>query len=82
MIEVVSQVENDAFCVQVLEQHWPHVKRMGDIRKVRGDEFGDIDIAVAGKGSQPNSLAGRRQGCKFCHETGGIFLIILWISGL
>jgi hypothetical protein len=20
--------------------------------------------------------------CKFCHETGGIFLIILWISGL
>ena len=77
VIEVVGQVENDAFCVQVLEQHWPHAKRMGDIRKVRGNEFGDIDIAVAGFPCQPNSLAGRRRGCKFCEAA---LLPIEWQS--
>jgi DNA (cytosine-5)-methyltransferase 1 len=61
-IEVVGQVEIDAFCIRVLEQHWPYVKRMGDIREVRGDEFGTIDLVAGGIPCQPFSSAGKRKG--------------------
>lgn len=47
-MECVGQVENDEFCIKVLEKHWPHVKRMTDIRGVKGDEFGPIDLICGG----------------------------------
>jgi DNA (cytosine-5)-methyltransferase 1 len=60
--EVVGQVEIDPFCQAVLTKHWPHVKRYGDIKTVKGDEFGQVDLVCGGPPCQPVSLAGRRKG--------------------
>jgi DNA (cytosine-5)-methyltransferase 1 len=61
-MRVVGQVEIDPFCQTVLARHWPQVRRMADIREVRGDEFGTIDVVVAGFPCQPASVAGQRRG--------------------
>ena len=61
-MEIVGQVEIDSFCQKVLAKHWPHIKRMDDIKKIRGDEFGAIDIIVGGVPCQPASVAGKRRG--------------------
>lgn len=61
-MEIVGQVEIDEFCNRVLAAHWPHVKRMRDIYEVHGDEFGAIDLVVAGFPCQPVSGAGKRRG--------------------
>lgn len=61
-IEIAGQVEINPFCLQVLEQHWPDVKRAADIREVQGDAFGPIDIVAGGIPCQPFSSAGKRRG--------------------
>lgn len=61
-IEIAGQVELDDFCIQVLEQHWPHVKRLRDIKDVQGDEFGRIDLVAGGIPCQPFSSAGKQRG--------------------
>jgi DNA (cytosine-5)-methyltransferase 1 len=60
----VGQVEIDPFCQKVLAKHWPHVKRISDIREVRGDEFGPAELICGGPPCQPASLAGKRRGEK------------------
>ena len=61
-IEVAGMVEWEKFPQQVLRKHWPHVKLIGDIHDVRGDEFGPIDIVWGGPPCQPASTAGKRKG--------------------
>lgn len=63
-MEIVGQVEIDPFCQKVLAKHWPHVKRMADIKDVKGDEFGTVDLICAGVPCQPASVAGKRRGTK------------------
>ena len=59
---VVGQVEIDPYCRKVLEKHWTGVKRLENIFDVRGDEFGPVDLIVAGVPCQPASCAGKRRG--------------------
>lgn len=61
-MECIGQVEIDKFCLAVLKKHWPHIKRMEDIRDVKGTEFGTVDVICAGVPCQPASQAGRRKG--------------------
>jgi DNA (cytosine-5)-methyltransferase 1 len=63
-MECAGQVEIDDYCRKVLEKHWPDVKRIGDIREVKGDEFGAVDVICGGFPCQPHSLAGKRRGAK------------------
>ena len=59
---IVGQVELDEFCNRVLAHHWPYVQRARDLYEVTGDEWGAIDLVVAGFPCQPVSGAGKRRG--------------------
>lgn len=71
-MECVAQVEIDKFCTQVLEQHWPNVKRFTDVREFGRENdpsaslicggFPCTDVSVAGKRA---GLAGERSGLWF-----------------
>jgi len=63
-IKCVGQVEIDDYCNLILEKHWPDVKRIRDIRDVRGDEFGTVGLVCGGVPCQPASQAGKRRGTK------------------
>ena len=63
-MKIAWQVEIDPFCRQVLEKHWPHVPKYGDIRQIRGDELEPVDLIAGGFPCQPVSVAGKRKGQK------------------
>jgi DNA (cytosine-5)-methyltransferase 1 len=42
------QVENDHYCTQVLEKHWPEVQRYGDIRTIDWSEVETPDLIAGG----------------------------------
>lgn len=55
----VGQVEIDKNARAVLAAHWPDVKRMEDIKDVKGDEFGTVDIICGGFPCQDASMVRR-----------------------
>lgn len=59
---VVGMVEWDSFCRTILKKHWPDVLILNNIKDVKGDEFGAIDIIYGGPPCQPASTAGKRGG--------------------
>jgi len=61
-IETVGFCEIDPYCRRVLEKNFSGVPIHGDIRTLRGDEFGPIDIITGGDPCQPHSNAGKRKG--------------------
>ena len=60
-LECAWQVENDPYCLRVLEKHWPDVKRYGDIREVDWDEVEKVEVICGGFPCQPVSQAGKRK---------------------
>lgn len=63
------QVEIDPFCQKVLEKHWPHVPKYGDIRQVTDLE--QVDCIAGGFPCQDVSQAGARIGIE--GERSGLF---------
>lgn len=61
-MEIVGQVEIDDYCRAVLAKHWPEVPRLRDLKEMRGDEFGAIDVLAGGIPCQPWSVAGQQRG--------------------
>jgi DNA (cytosine-5)-methyltransferase 1 len=63
-MQIRWQVENDPYCIRILEKHWPSVKRYGDIQDVKWTEVEPVDLICGGFPCQPVSLAGGRKGDK------------------
>ena len=58
--ECAWQVEKDGFCLQVLEEHYPDVKRYTDVREVGKHNLEPVELICGGFPCQDLSLAGKR----------------------
>jgi DNA (cytosine-5)-methyltransferase 1 len=73
-IETVYQCEIDNYCLNILNHHWPNVKKHTDIRKVvENDSFPKADIWSAGFPCQDVSLARARPREGLKGERTGLF---------
>lgn len=65
-METVWQCEKKPFCLDILEQHWPHVPRQEDIKEVKPDDIPAAAIWAGGFPCQDVSLArmGPRSGLR------------------
>jgi DNA (cytosine-5)-methyltransferase 1 len=61
-IETVAFCECEPYAQAVLKKHWPDVPICNDIHKMKGSDYGPIDIITGGFPCQPYSLAGQRRG--------------------
>jgi len=58
----VAFCEPDPYCQAVLRKHWPDVPIHDDVRELKADAVGSVDIITGGYPCQPFSLAGKRGG--------------------
>ena len=77
-IDPIAFCEIDSFCQSVLRKHWPHVPIFEDVRSLRGDQLGEIDIIYGGFPCQDVSLCGKRAG--FVDSNGGVTRSGLWVE--
>jgi len=63
---------------QVLKKHWPQVPIFEDVKKLRGEEVGQVDMICAGFPCQDISLAGR--GAGLTGERSGLFYEIIRLA--
>lgn len=65
-METVYQVEKKQFCLDILEKHWPNVRRDTDIQGVDADDIPEAEVWAGGFPCQDVSLArmGPRQGLR------------------
>ena len=61
-IKTLWQVENDPYCLRVLERHSPNIQRYGDIKEIEWEDVEVPDIVSGGFPCQPVSVAGKRKG--------------------
>lgn len=61
--KAVAFSEIEPFPCQVLQHHFPEVLNLGDMTKIKGDEYrGAVDLLVSGTPCQDFSVAGKRAG--------------------
>lgn len=63
--------EIDDFPAAVTRHHFPNVKQMGDITKIKAEDLEPVDIICAGSPCQDLSVAGKREGLS--GERSGLF---------
>ena len=63
--------EIDDFPAAVTGHHFPNVKQMGDITKIKAEDLEPVDIICAGSPCQDLSVAGKREGLS--GERSGLF---------
>ncbi len=63
--------EIDPQCRRLLENRWPEIPVYDDVRTVRGDAVGRVDVLCGGFPCQDLSVAGRRAG--LAGERSGLF---------
>ena len=78
-MEIKWQIENEPYCIKVLEKHWPGVKRYGDIKEIKGKELEPVDIIAGGFPCQGMSVSGARKGFK--DDRSGLFFEMSRIIG-
>lgn len=76
----VGHVEIDPYAQKVLKKHWPDVPLMEDVRNVKGDEFGKIDLLCGGFPCQDLSIAGKQKG--ITGSRSGLYDEIIRIAGI
>ena len=74
-IRTVAMCEIDPFCRQILGMRFPGVPIIEDVRSIRGDEFGAVDIVHGGFPCQDLSEAGRQDGLS--DERSGLWFDML-----
>ena len=57
---IVSFCEINPFCQKVLKKHWPDAPIHDDIKTLKGEQFGTVDLVTGGFPCQPYSVAGKR----------------------
>jgi len=60
--ETVAFCEIEPFAQKVLAKHWPDTPIHKDIRTLRGEDVGPVDLICGGYPCQPFSTAGKRRG--------------------
>jgi len=60
--EIAAFCEIDPFAQSILEKRFPCVPICTDIRSMKGDEFGAVDVICGGFPCQDLSVAGRKAG--------------------
>lgn len=58
---VIAMCERDEFCKSVLNRHWPNIPVYNDVKTLRGEEIGTVDIIYGGFPCQPYSVCGQRK---------------------
>ena len=61
-IEPVWSSEIEPYPLRVTAARFPHVKQLGDVTKIKGDEIEPVDIITFGSPCQDLSVAGKQAG--------------------